>query len=124
MRDNLSAASFLAWLALYTVIGKWRARLAELFRNPDPSPSPSDVIYDDMTRAWRNEDYPLAQSLADVLLGYLSGPDSGQPLTGGRDPYYVLRIYAYYYAPLPDATDAPDFCTAGDCQIRHHAPHS
>jgi len=69
--------------------------------NTVPDPAPSNVIYDDMTRAWRNGDYPLAWSLADALLGYLSGPDSGQPLTGDRDPYYVLRIYVRY-TPLPD----------------------
>ena len=69
-----------------------------------PDPSPSDIAYDDMTRAWRNGDYPLAWSLADALLQYLAGPGSGQPLTGDRDVYYARRIYVHY-APLPDATD-------------------
>jgi hypothetical protein len=44
-----------------------------------------------MTRAWRNEDYPLAWNLADVLLQYLA--NGGQPLTGDdRDVYYARRI--------------------------------
>src|SRR5438046_938899 len=45
---------------------------------PGPEPSPSDVAYDDMTRAWRNGDHPLAWQLADALLQYLA--NGGQPL--------------------------------------------
>ena len=79
-----------------------------------PDPSPSDVIYDDMTRAWRNEDYPLAWNLADALLQYLA--NDGQPLTGpDRDVYYARQIHAHYspgtssgpeyWPPTLDATD-------------------
>jgi len=66
---------------------------------PDPDPSPSDVAYDDMTRAWRNEDYPLAWSLADALLQYLA--NDGQPLTGDRDVYYARQIHAHYAPGSP-----------------------
>jgi hypothetical protein len=63
----------------------------DIMPDPAPDPSPSDVAYDDMTRAWRNEDYPLAWNLADVLLQYLA--NGGQPLTGDdRDVYYARRI--------------------------------
>lgn len=57
---------------------------------PTPGPSPSDIAYDDMTHAWRNEDYPLAWHLADVLLQYLA--NGGQPLTGDRDVHYARCI--------------------------------
>ena len=60
-------------------------------------PSPSDVAYDDMTRAWRNGDNSLAWSLADALLQYMA--NDGQPLTGPRSLYYVRMIHAYY-API------------------------
>jgi hypothetical protein len=67
--------------------------------SPVPAdPTPSDVAYDDMTRAWRNGDYPLAWSLADALLQYLA--NGGEPLTGFRDVYYARRIYVRH-APLP-----------------------
>lgn len=62
-------------------------------------PTPSDVMYDDMTAAWRDEDYPLAGSLATALLQYLAG--NGQPLTGiERDVYFAHTIHRYY-APSP-----------------------
>lgn len=68
-------------------------------------PAPSDVMYDDMARAWRNQDYPLAWSLADALLQYeaCGGPDGngGEPLTGpDRDMTYVHAIHTHY-APIP-----------------------
>jgi hypothetical protein len=58
----------------------------------DQDSSPSDVAYDDMTRAWRNGDYPLAWSLADALLQYLA--NDGQPLTGDRDVSYARQIHS------------------------------
>jgi hypothetical protein len=83
-----------------------RPRLAQAALTPVPDPSPSDVMYDDMTRAWRNGDTALAGSLADALIQYLA--DGGQPLTRDRDLYYALRIYARY-APVPDDGDPDDF---------------
>jgi hypothetical protein len=79
---------------------------------PD-GPTPSDVIYDDMTRAWRNEDYPLAWSLADTLLQYeaCGGPDGngGEPLTGpDRNLAYVHAIHATY-APETSPADRPGY---------------
>jgi hypothetical protein len=68
-------------------------------------PSPSDVAYDDMTRAWRNGDYPLAWSLADVLLQYLA--NNGEPLTGFRHLYYIHAIHDYY-APAADGSGRPE----------------
>lgn len=60
-----------------------------------PDPSPSDIIYDDMTRAWRNGDHPLAWHLADALLQYLA--NGGQPLTGDdRDVYNARQIHVFY----------------------------
>ena len=56
--------------------------------------SPSDIAYDDMTRAWRNDDYPLAWSLADALLQYLA--NDGQELTEPRQVCYARRIHQYY----------------------------
>ena len=71
---------------------------------PGPDLSPSDVAYDDMTRAWRNGDYPLAWSLADALLQYLA--NGGQSLTGDRQTYYARQIRQYYAAPDPFAPAA------------------
>lgn len=75
-------------------------------------PNPSDVIYDDMTRAWGNGDCPLAWSLADTLLQYLAsgGPDGsgGEPLTSSdRDLFYV-RFIRDYYAPAADGSGRPE----------------
>lgn len=75
-----------------------------------PDPSPSDVIYDDMTRAWRNGDYPLCWSLADALLTYLANdgqPLTDSPLAGHRDVYYARRVYVRY-APVPGVPDAAE----------------
>jgi hypothetical protein len=70
-----------------------------------PDTSPSDVAYDDMTRAWRNGDYPLSWNFADVLLQYLA--NNGQPLTRtrdlDRDLYYARWIHRFYNpaGPVP-----------------------
>jgi hypothetical protein len=70
-------------------------------------PNPSDVMYDDVTRAWRNGDRMLAWHLADALLQYdacggLDG-NGGEPLTGFRSMYYVHAIHDYY---VPAAGDS------------------
>jgi hypothetical protein len=69
-------------------------------------PTPADVMYDDMTRAWRNGDYPLAGSLADTLAQYeaCGGPDGegGEPLTGpDRDMTYVWAVQRTYGPESP-----------------------
>lgn len=66
-------------------------------------PNPSDVMYDDVTRAWRNGDYPLAWHLADVLLQY--DANGGEPLTGFRHLYYVHAVHDYY---APDRSGRPE----------------
>lgn len=65
-----------------------------------PGPSPSDIIYDDMIRAWRNGDHSLAWHLADVLLQYLA--NDGQPLTGDRDVYNARQINTFYNPAGPN----------------------
>jgi hypothetical protein len=85
-----------------------------IISSPDVAPAdptPTDVMYDDVTRAWRNGDHRLAWHLADALLQYdaCGGPDGngGEPLTGFRGMYYVHAIHDFY-APAAGDSGRPE----------------